>query len=485
MRRRERLDTGESFAKLSHIGGYNGAPRERAGFVLLLQGMEMSKITSGLQARIRMVVLAGLTCLSAQAHTAPLQLQINGSNTIGAKLAPLLVEGMLREAGATDIDVQLNSSPQEHRITAISAQAEPIEINLNAHGSTTGFTGLIEQTGQIAAASRPIKDSEVEALKDAGDMRSKQAEQIIGLDGLAVIVHPDNPISTLDVEQIARIFSGQATDWSQLGGQQGKIRLHARDGNSGTWETFRDLVLTPRKLDLQADARRYESNAELSRSVSSDRNAIGFVGLASVDQARALAISSGDSRAMLPSKELVATEDYPLSRRLYMYISPEESNPLAQALIAFTQSQAGQDIVEQVGFVGQNISAMQVTPQPYMPDDYRTLAEQAQRLSVNFRFTEGSARLDNKAHQDIDRLLDYLQAQGKTQNKVVLVGFGDPRNRGAELLSRLRAMTVRAALVGHGIFVKDAIGIGDDLPVAANTNDDGRFKNRRVEIWVY
>jgi len=445
----------------------------------------MSKIASGLQARIRMVVFAGLACLSLQAHTAPLQLQINGSNTIGARLAPLLVEGMLQESGATDIQLQLNPDTQEHRISAISAQAEPIEISLNAHGSSTGFTALIDQTGQIAAASRPIKDSEVEALKEAGDMRSKAAEQIIGLDGLAVIVHPENPISTLDVEQIARIFSGQVTDWAQLGGQQGEIRLHARDGNSGTWETFRDLVLTPRQLDLQTDARRYESNAALSAAVSSDRNAIGFVGLASVEQAKALAVSAGDSRAMLPSKELVATEDYPLSRRLYMYISPEESNPLAQALITFTQSHAGQEIVDQVGFVGQNITAMQVTPQPYMPDEYRTLAEEAHRLSFNIRFTEGSARLDNKAHQDIDRLLAYLHAQGKTQNKVVLVGFGDPRQRGAELLSRLRAMTVRAALVGHGIFVKDTIGIGDDLPVAANTDDDGRFKNRRVELWVY
>ena len=135
--------------------------------------MEMSKIASGLQAHVHKIVLVGLACLSLQAQAAALQLQINGSNTIGAQLAPLLVEGMLKEAGATDIDLQLNPETQEHRITATSARAEPIEITLNAHGSTTGFTALIDGTGQIAAASRPIKDSEVDALKDAGDMRSK------------------------------------------------------------------------------------------------------------------------------------------------------------------------------------------------------------------------------------------------------------------------------------------------------------------------
>src|SRR5690606_979959 len=130
-------------------------------------------------------------------------------------------------------------------------------------------------------------------------------------------------------EQIAQIFSGKITHWDQVGGGQGRIRLYARDSNSGTWETFRDLVLSPKRLELHPEARRFESNADLSHTVSSDINAIGFVGLASVAQAKALAVSSGDSRAMLPSKAQVATEDYPLSRRLYLYISPEETNPLA------------------------------------------------------------------------------------------------------------------------------------------------------------
>ncbi|MCO5785379.1 hypothetical protein DHB74_03300 [Pseudomonas sp. G11-1] len=443
------------------------------------------KTTSGLRARLVKLSLAGLVCLSFPSIAAPLQLQINGSNTIGAQLAPLLVEGMLKESGATEIDIQLDAEPQEHRITAVGAQGESIEISLNAHGSTTGFTGLIDRTGQIAASSRPIKDSEVTALKNAGNMLSKEAEQVIGLDGLAVIMHPENPLDSLNIEQIARIFSGQVSDWAQLGGRQGKIRVHARDGNSGTWETFRDLVLKPNQVDLLADAHRYESNADLSRAVSSDRNAVGFVGLAYIQEAKALSITAGDSRPMYPSKALVATEDYPLARRLYMYISPEETNPLALGLIAFTQSKAGQDIVDQVGFVGQNITAARIAPQPYMPDDYRKLAEEAHRLSVNIRFNEGSARLDNKAWQDIDRLLEYLQTENKTEYKVVLVGFSDPRTRGAELLSRLRARTVSAALAGQGIFVKDVMGIGDDLPVAANTHDDGRNKNRRVELWVY
>jgi phosphate transport system substrate-binding protein len=122
-----------------------------------------------------------------------------------------------------------------------------------------------------------------------------------------------------------------------------------------------------------------------------------------------------------------------------------------------------------------------------MPKDYQDLAQHAQRLSVNFRFQEGSANLDNKALRDLSRLINYLHEQEKVKGKVVLVGFGDAKAdpARAELLSKLRAMAVRRELSKGGVFFRDIIGMGDELPVAANSADDGRIKNRRVEVWVY
>ena len=444
------------------------------------------KIALWRQARLWKTLLAGLACFSFYSQAAPLQLHINGSNTIGAQLAPLLVEGMLQEAGAADIQVQLNHDTREHRITATGADAQAIEITLHAHGSGTGFTGLIDRTAQIGAASRPIRQSEVQALAGAGDMLSAQAEQVIGLDGLAVIVHPDNPVAVLDLEQLAQVFAGSITDWQELGGPSGPIHLYARDGNSGTWETFRDLVLTPRELELDSSAKRFASTSALSRAVSNDTQGIGFVGLSGVASAKAVALSSGNSRPMLPTPELVTTEDYPLSRRLFMYIRPDESNPLAQALIEFTQSPAGQEIVDQVGFVGQNIRTLKIQPQEEMPEAYQQLAKEALRLSVNFRSRERSSQLDNKAMQDMERVVDYLNRHGKTEDKVVLVGLGDPRQGGAEdLLAKLRSNTVQRALADYGVTVKEVLAIGNELPVATNSNDGGRSRNRRVELWVY
>lgn len=269
---------------------FNPARHEDVSPALLVRAMEMSKLASRLLPRIRTLLLAVLASSSLPVQAAPLQLQINGSNTIGARLAPQLVEGMLRETGASDIQVQLNQETREHRITAISSGGDAIEVLLHAHGSGTAFSGLVEGTAQIGAASRPIRPNEAEALAQAGDMLSAEAEQVIGLDGLAVIVHPDNPVTALDLEQVAQVFAGKITDWRELGGRAGPIKLYARDSQSGTWETFRDLVLAPRQLELDADARRFASTSALSRSVSSDVQGIGFVGLADIAPARAIAL---------------------------------------------------------------------------------------------------------------------------------------------------------------------------------------------------
>ena len=430
------------------------------------------------------VIAALCGALPAQAGE-PLQLTINGSNTVGARLAPMLVQGMLQEAEVSNLQVELNQRSREHQLSGVDKTLGPLRIRINAHGSSTGFRGLLDRSGQIAASSRPIRDAEVSQLTGAGNMRSVQAEQIIGLDGLAIIVHPDNQLRELSVQQLADIFSGRIDNWQQLGGEAGAISIYARDHNSGTWETFSELVLSPYQLELHAKARRYKSNSDLSRDVSSDIHGIGFVGLDSIGAARALAISAGDSHAMLPTRELVATEDYPLTRRLYLYLRPDEDNRLARQLISFTQSLAGQQLVDESGFVGQNLKAISVPARADMPVKYRELADNAQRLSVNFRFAEGSAQLDNKARQDIERLLAYLREHNKGIDRVVLVGFGDPGRRNAGLRSRLRASAVSLALTSNGIAVKDFFGLADQIPVADNSTDNGRIKNRRVEVWVY
>lgn len=414
-------------------------------------------------------------------------LHIQGSNTIGAKLGPALVGGLLEKEGFTGVRIE-PSGDNEQRITGRDAQGRLVNIQVAAHGSSTGFVALGQGSAELAASSRPIKDSEAASLAALGDLRSPEGEQVIAIDGLAVILHPSNPLTSLSVEQLAKVFSGEVKTWEELGGSGGFIHLYARDDNSGTFDTFKELILASHGKTLATDARRFESSNQLSDSVSGDRQGIGFIGLPYIRQAKPLAISAGDSQPMLPSTELVATEDYPLSRRLFLYMKPEESNAWAQALVRFAHSPRGQEIVAKTGFIAQTVKGMQVEASNEMPATYRELASHAQRLAVNFRFAAGSAELDSKALRDVRRVLRYLKDNNKMMSQVVLVGFGDPRNDDrdrTELLSKLRAMAVQRELVKSGVLLRSITGLGDAMPVASNDSEAGRKKNRRVEVWVY
>ncbi|WP_426205429.1 substrate-binding domain-containing protein [Pseudomonas sp. TWP3-1] len=430
--------------------------------------------------------------LSVTAATLPIPengavLRIQGSNTIGAALGPALVEGLLQEQGLLKIHREAPDSANEQRIVGQTAQGKRVVVELAAHGSSTGFSALKSATADLAASSRPIKDSELLSLQSLGDLKSPSAEQVIAIDGLAIILHPANPLQQLNTEQLARIFSGEAKTWEEVGGKGGTIHLYARDDQSGTYDTFKELVLSRRGKTLNSAAKRFESSEQLSDAVSADPQGIGFIGLPYVRQAKAVAIVDGQSQAMLPLNSLIATEDYPLSRRLFFYLPPDSKNPWAKALVEFAQSPQGQVIVANNGFIAQTVQAIAVTPNALMPEGYQSLSRHAQRLTVNFRFEEGSASLDNKARQDLARVFDYIQRHDKTDRAVTLVGFGDAKDdpARADLLSKLRAMAVRRELVKDGVVLREVRGFGALMPVAANSADEGRIKNRRVEVWVY
>ena len=434
---------------------------------------------------LRFLSLTLLCAITGLATAADLRIQ--GSNTIGANLGPALVSAMLAEQGLHDIHSVPVIPPNEHSIVGTTAQGQQIRVDVAAHGSGTGFTALAAGLADLVASSRPIKDRELVDLEPLGDLKSPDAEQVIAIDGLAIILHPHNPLNQLNTEQLAQIFSGQISRWEQLGGTGGAIHLYARDDQSGTWETFKELVLNRNGQPLSSTAQRFESSEQLSDAVSHDPQAIGFIGLPYIREAKAVAIVDGASQPMLPLTSLIASEDYPLSRRLFLYLPPATNNPWAKALVAFTQSPQGQAIVGQNGFVAQSVQADNVMPGAHMPEQYQALTREAQRLSVNFRFEEGSASLDNKARQDLLRVVDYLSAHGKLDKQVTLVGFGDAKDdsQRAQLLSRLRAMAVRRELVKSGVVLREIQGYGAQMPVAANTEDEGRLKNRRVEVWVY
>jgi phosphate transport system substrate-binding protein len=409
---------------------------------------------------------------------------MHGSNTIGAQLAGALSEAFLKRQGARSVRTVAGPRADEFRVLAtMPGDARPKAIEIQAHGSATAFPDLAAGLCDIGMASRRIKPEEAAALARLGDMSSPACEHVVGLDGLAIIVNKSNAVSSLSADQIAKIFTGEIADWKNAGGAAGAIEVLARDDKSGTYDTFKALVLGKRQL--VAGALRLEDSRALSDRVASDPGAIGFIGLPYVRSAKAVAVSEAGTAPLMPNRLTVATEDYPLSRRLFFYTAASP-NPLARRFVEFALGQDGQDIVAQIGFVELNVKAESAAAAANAAPEYRRAIAGAERLSLNFRFRPGSNALDNKALADLDRVAGFLSSPGRSRGGIVLCGFADSvgtsdTNRA---LSVSRASLVADEFRQRGIDPAAVSGFGAAAPVASNDTEDGRQKNRRVEVWL-
>ncbi len=433
----------------------------------------------------KLIVLLSLLVITVPALSAErMLLRLHGSNTIGAELAPALVKAWLERKHYTEV-TQKQTAAEEMRITAVSGKGEKVVISIKAHGSSTSFKGLAAGEADIGMASRPIKDKELALLAPLGRMDAPGSEFVLGLDGIAVIVHSGNSLTQLSKKTLKKIFSGEVTDWSEIGGTSGPIHVYARDDKSGTYDTFKSLVLG-KKRPLVEGARRFESNANLSDAVSVDPNGIGFVGLPYIRQAKAVAVIDGGETAILPDDFTVATEDYALARRLFLYLPAKSNNSVAQEFIDFALSSAGQQVVSDTGFVSQEIITGTAIAAGKIHSEYLAVTNGAKRLSLNFRFHRGSAVLDNKAHHDIQRLIDYVQREREVR-ELILIGFSDqleaiPMHSLA--LSIQRADRIADVLISNGVAPQRVRGFGPAVTIASNDTPQGREKNRRVEVWV-
>ncbi|WP_331345391.1 phosphate ABC transporter substrate-binding/OmpA family protein [Cellvibrio sp. UBA7661] len=411
--------------------------------------------------------------------------RVHGSNTVGEKLTPRLVESYLMARGATDIKTEQGRTPTEKAVTAqLNGRIEFIEIH--AHGSSTAFTDLLQGNAELGMSSRRIKEQERELLlAKNGDLTEPGSEHIIGLDGLAIVVNSKNPLGQLSIPQLVKIFSGDITNWSEVGGNDLPITLYARDENSGTWDSFKSMVLDSSSASLALTAKRFESSTELSDSVAKDEGAIGFIGLPYVRRAKLLAISTTkNSKPILPTHFTVSTEDYPLSRRLYFYLPQKNISNEAEEFVKFSATERGQSIVEDIGLVSQNIKTGQPFNNNFYPEEMRSLTARSQRLSINFRFKDGSDELDTKGISDLDRLVKYVEVN--SPRRVQLFGFSDSEGDKAQNLelSLRRAQVVEQHLIARGIYPLVARGMGEAAPLASSKSEEGRRMNRRVEVWI-
>lgn len=409
-------------------------------------------------------------------------LRITGSNTVGAELMPRLVRNWMQAQGFHNIS-QAELDHETFRFTGAHTDGSDLSVLITAKGSSTGFRALDESTTDLAMASRPIRRSELTRLGITDHVKTPANEVILALDALAIVVHESVTVDELSIQQLHDIFTGEVNNWRQVGGPDLNITRYARDANSGTYDAFESMVLEGDILP--ADTQRFTANDVLHDAVYSQRGAIGFVPLAFTGNLKVLGVRDGIGAAGKPTLFSVATEDYVLARRLYLYTPLENVKPRIKSLLEYALSETGQAIVDDVHYVSLDIRTNASQP-GQAPERYLDLTEAAERLSVNIRFHRGKTILDAKARQDLDRLADYVKARG-SETPLILAGFASSSETSAymsNVLSENRADLVAHELLKRGLRPAQVWGFGAELPIINAGTELAEAKNRRVEIWI-
>ncbi|BET65711.1 PstS family phosphate ABC transporter substrate-binding protein [Opitutales bacterium ASA1] len=263
-----------------------------------------------------LVLAAALVAVSASALSAQ-KIVIKGSDTLGAKLVPMLAE--------------------EYKATRPG-----INFEIAAEGSTTGIAAIIDGTAQIGMSSRKARPTEMSAALAKG---VKMKGIVVSFDGLAVIVNQNNPVKALTRRQVEQIFTGDITDWSAIGGSPGRISIYTRNTSSGTYSDFKDLAM--KKRDYAPSSQKMAGNEQIASEVAKNPSGIGYVGLAYINDPGIHVVSIDGA---MPNKAAVHDESYPYARPNYFYTNGELTGEAA-TFVEFVLGEKGQEMVEKVGFV--------------------------------------------------------------------------------------------------------------------------------------
>lgn len=223
-----------------------------------------------------------------------------------------------------------------------------IAIAVTGGGSSIGIKAFINGVTDICASSRPMKESEKRTARSRGSIVN---EIPVALDGLAICVNASNPVKSLTMDQLRRIYIGQISNWSQVGGANAPITVYSRDSNSGTYGFFQQNVL--RNQNWGPSVRFLPSTSEEAREVGRTAGGIAYGGVAYFkgrSDIRIIPVAAKEgSPAIEPSEENVRSKKYPIWRYLYYYTNGKPSGD-TKTFIDYALSPAGQKVVERVGY---------------------------------------------------------------------------------------------------------------------------------------
>lgn len=427
-----------------------------------------------------------------------------GGSGIGTNFMPELVKSYAKSRGLT-VQQSIGEDPRDltFKLQDVNDR-EVATFNVMRRGVAQGYRDLIDDNVELVWTSAQMTDEQQQLFARArlGDMRVTGREHVFALDSMVALVSQDNPAVSISVDNLAAIYAGRITDWSQLGLPAGKINVYAPVEGMGLLMHFKNTILSPRGFELRPDAIRLGTVVEWSDKVASDPQGISFNFIGYIRNAKPLNIATNCGLIARPTYFSAKTEEFPLARRLYFYTKGQPRSAIGRELLEHALSPQIQEVLRRANFVDQQPEslafkeqgariayALNATEEDFDINAMRNFIQdvaQGGRLSTTLRFQTASFDLDAKSQADIQRLATLLKEPDYANREVMLIGFADSvGNYNANLaLSQRRAEAVATALRRAGYEGAIVKGYSELAPVACNDTSENRAFNRRVEVWV-
>jgi phosphate transport system substrate-binding protein len=203
-------------------------------------------------------------------------------------------------------------------------------------------------TTDVCASSRDMQQKEKDQAKEKN---INPVEKVIAYDGIAVVVHPENPVKDITLEQLKKIYTGAYKNWKEIGGPDQPLTVLSRESNSGTYVFFQEHVLN--KENYAPTVKLMPASSSIVQSVSADKWSIGYVGLGYTKEGniKVVPVKKDDSSpAVVPSHATVLDKTYSIARPLYLYFNGEPAGNL-KMFLDYSMSADGQKIVEETGYI--------------------------------------------------------------------------------------------------------------------------------------
>ena len=261
---------------------------------------------------------------------------------LSATIFGVMASGTAQAAGKIVIDGSTTVGPIAKAFADLYTKTTGVQVTVSESGSGNGAKSLINKTCDIATMSRPMKDKELDAARSKG---VNPVEHIVALDGLCIVVHPSNRVNALTKAQIRGIYMGRYTNWSEVGGPNSAIVMIQRESNSGTADSFKELVMG-KENPISKRAETQSSNGAIKSRVASTPAAISYIGLGFVDASVKAVLVDGVEADV----KTVKNNTYPIHRPLFMYTNGEPTGAVKQ-FIDLPKTAQGKSIITETGFV--------------------------------------------------------------------------------------------------------------------------------------